>query len=259
MRMNDNEEGGVDMCKKLVSLVCVLMLASASYGVPLGDFGGGDDGRGDWTFRGDDWGVTDSSSAIGATNGATSLKIVAPSGWWVGQAASYDLTGGGQMDLVTSKTATAVTLDVTRFDSDWSTAWWIAPSQLRMVVDLKVENGDGDVAYPACVDSMLGANWFPTEQNGRTDPANGWPDPIVAGPSGVAVTYTWSLQPVFDLIAVWAANGWTVTGMDFALNIQSQGYNSPVIYYVDNAQLVPEPATIALLGLGGLAMIRRKR
>lgn len=34
---------------------------------------------------------------------------------------------------------------------------------------------------------------------------------------------------------------------------------APVNFYLDNVVLTPEPATLALLGLGGLALIRRRR
>lgn len=52
-----------------------------------------------------------------------------------------------------------------------------------------------------------------------------------------------------------------ITGTDYieiilALNT---GGGAPAEMYFDNAQLIPEPATLALLGIGAMALLRRKR
>jgi hypothetical protein len=246
------------MCKKLISFVCVLALASTSYGIPLGDFGGGDDGRGDWTceWRAP-WGVTNSSSTIGATLGGTSLKAVGTGGWWTGQIGGYNLTDD-QRALVASRTVNAITIDMTRFSDDWTSGWWIAKSRLMPVVNMKLTNEDGDI-YPACIDPMIGGTWYPMYMDGRSDPENGYPDPVVGGPEGMPVTEFFSLDPVFTILDAYAASGYTLTGMDISLMVCNDGYTGNVTYYLDNAQLIPEPTTIALLGLGGLALLRRKR
>jgi len=38
-----------------------------------------------------------------------------------------------------------------------------------------------------------------------------------------------------------------------------EGPSAPATFYVDYIRVVPEPATLTLLGLGGLALLRRKR
>jgi hypothetical protein len=47
----------------------------------------------------------------------------------------------------------------------------------------------------------------------------------------------------------------TWVNLIFAYNSNGSGGS----YYIDNVRLVPEPATICLLGLGALSLIRRKK
>jgi hypothetical protein len=75
--------------------------------------------------------------------------------------------------------------------------------------------------------------------------------------------HTWTGTWTFDYSAILPGGSWTGTHMatsdgylNIVFNLQS---NVSGTYYFDNARFTPEPATIALLGLGGLALIRRKR
>jgi hypothetical protein len=68
-------------------------------------------------------------------------------------------------------------------------------------------------------------------------------------------TVTWNLGPLRDQIADYAGV------CKLILKMVDYGYLGNASFYVDNARLIgtPEPTTIALLGLGTLAMLRRKK
>jgi hypothetical protein len=260
--------GGCLMCKKLMSLMCFLALVSTSFGIEVANFGESGNGLDGFIVE---WGITASVDTIGATSGSGSLKIVSTSGWYQG---SMDKTlTAQQVAAITSGTATSVAIDMTRFASDWTLpvlppeggpyvgdngqTMWVPESRLFCSVSIGAQNADGDWNYYGGGQeaTMLGGSWYPS----TLDPAH-WPwlNGVQYVDADGTSTELFDLAPVIAGLNGLIANGFDQNiGMDMRLIINAPGYTGSTTYYLDNIQLIPEPATMTLLGLG-LALLRRK-
>jgi len=252
------------MCKKLVSFVCVLALASASYGEVIGDWGSGLDG---WVDQG---GATLSDSTMG-------LKVAVQGAAWYNPIVDKVLNTG-QIASILDGTYTKFSVDVTRFAAEgWSTVdagwgWWTPESRLFFSLSAGAYNQYNVFKAVGSGREILGANWYPSTILDVYAPDNHlpWRNGVqYADPDGM-LTAEWLLAgEVANLKAQLTDQGYIydaegnigLAGMDLKLiaNVTCWNGVGPSTYYLDNAQLTPEPATMVLLGLGSLALLRKRK
>ncbi|MFA5239276.1 MAG: PEP-CTERM sorting domain-containing protein [Phycisphaerae bacterium] len=226
------------MCKKLTLICIVLALVSTSYGYVIGDW-----------------------ESTASTDGWANDPTWAPQG--------YPEMYPGQPIYNTLNDASMLIIGPIEPNAMYWQIW----------IDLGA-NGDAKAAFAANttlkIDVTRPTEYWTEDTDPETPTVNGFQIAVLGGGPGgafqmesvdtIPVLCEWDgTDNAMTLSYNYVAAMGTEDVMDTAWWLQIivgthvEGYSEGGVWYLDNATLVPEPITIALLGLGGLSLLRKKR
>ncbi|UCG46822.1 MAG: PEP-CTERM sorting domain-containing protein [Phycisphaerales bacterium] len=202
----------------------VFLVCPAGAALVIGDWENDMDG---WILQTENPGNEAGYSTVGVTLNDNSLRMSAPGGGWA-KALQIKFQDLGLVDEFLANDTFSI--DVTRLVNEWTGAPADGHSGVHLYVNA---GGDGwnlweDKGYQG---------WWKYDQGDKTQT--------------VSWDYSASAAKI-DAGNLWWCELFIATNYDAA-------YATGGVYYFDNAQLIPEPATLALLGLGGLALLRRRK